>query len=252
MKTINAIIIDDEKHARESLQELLKLYCPSIHVLATSSNIQQGKLLIENQSPDLVFLDISIGEETGFDLLKTLNEINFQIIFITAFSNHALKAFRVNALDYLLKPIDPIELKSAVGKALQSFLSHQFQSQINYLTQSLKYQEVSQIAIAHSDGVTYLEISNIVHIEGNANYSTFFSQEGETLMASKSLKHFEAILPSRNFFRCHQSHLVNLDYVKKVNTKESNSIEFRNGVKVPFARSKKEELMDRLSVKVRN
>ncbi|MFK7771535.1 MAG: LytR/AlgR family response regulator transcription factor [Saprospiraceae bacterium] len=247
MKTIRTIIIDDEKHARESISKLLELYCPNIEVIGEAANIIEGKRIIEEMNPALVFLDISIGENTGFELLEELLPIKFHLIFTTAFSEYALKAFRVNALDYLLKPIEPSQLQVAVKKIKQDDNMDQLQQQLKFLTQNLTPKPNKQIAISNINSTTFLNIDNIVHIEGSANYSTFHIINEDSITASKGLKHFASMLPMDCFFRSHQSHVVNINHIKKISSSDGNLVEMKNGNKIPLALKRKEELLILLS-----
>lgn len=238
MNSLKAIIIDDERHARESLITLLELYCPQVQILIEAQNIQEGIHAIQRLNPTIVFLDISIGEDTGFDLLNKLQPIDFQLVFTTAHSDYALKAFRENAIDYLLKPINPQELIAAVNK-IQNIYSVK---QNNSFIQTSPALQTSKIAIHSTEGITFLKTNQIIHVNGNGNYSTFFSAEGEKVMASKNLKHFESLLPKNYFFRSHQSHLVNLHFIKKVLSHDS-VIQLTNGTFVPITRNRKEQLI---------
>jgi len=242
MKTINAIIVDDELHARESLSSLLKIYCPSINILTTSATLEEARSATEELKPDLLFLDIAIGEDNGFDLVEALSPIDFQIIFITAFSEYALKAFQVNAIDYLLKPIDPALLKSAVEKVKKQGNAHQIQEQLSNLVDSMHSQKPKKIAISSMEGVNFIEVETIVHIIGSGNYSKFLLLNGRKITSSKSLKHYEKLLPKSTFFRCHQSNLINLDYVQQVKSSDS-IIELIDGHQAPLAKSRKEKMM---------
>lgn len=246
--TIKAIIIDDEKHARESLQSLIELYCPSVKIIAEAADIHLGKKIIEHLQPDLVFLDISIGKETGFELLEKIQPINFYLIFTTAFSQYALNAFRVNALDYLLKPIVPSQLKSAIKKINQPNQSNQLELQLTQLAKLLHSPSLEQIAISTTDGITFLEVDKIIHIKGSANYSTFYTEDGESLVASKSLKKFESLLPDQYFYRSHQSHLVNIKFIKKISTIDGLMIKLKNGKNIPLVQKRKETLINKLMI----
>lgn len=238
MNQLEAIIIDDEKHARESLSTLLELYCPQVKVLAEAATIQEGIQTIQRLNPTIVFLDIAIGEDTGFDLLNKLQPIDFKLIFATAFNNYALKAFKENAIDYLLKPINPQELIRAIKKVQEAYPANQGPP----FLQTAATKPTSKIAIHSIEGITFLKTSQIIHVNGNGNYSTFFSIEGDKIIASKNLKHFELLLPKDDFFRSHQSHLVNLHFIKKVLSQDS-MIKLSNGTLVPITRNRKEQLI---------
>lgn len=244
MKAVNAIIIDDETHARQSLASLLEMYCPEdVQILGEADNVSDAKTIIETLKPGIVFLDINIGEESGFDLLKQLGDVDFQLIFTTAHSEFAIRAFRVNALDYLLKPIEPDLLQAAVKKAREAQGTNVIDGQLNHLVESLRTQSLRRLAIPSSDGITFLEIPKIIHIGGSGNYSTFHLDDGEKVVASKNLGHFESLLGDEQFFRCHQSHIVNLDYMKRIITRDGNSIELKNGLQAPISLKRKEALM---------
>ena len=205
MKTIKAVIIDDEKHALDSLKALIEIYCPTIDIIGTSFNIQDGKQIIEKLNPDLVFLDISIGEHTGFELLLELQTITFELIFTTAFSEFALKAFRFNALDYLLKPIDPNELKTAVKKVEASTNKDNLQQQLTQLVKTFQSNKPQQLTVRTKSEIHFLPFEEILHVEGSANYVTFYLEDGRKITASKGLKYFENQLPNNDLSLIHIS-----------------------------------------------
>lgn len=246
MKTIKAIIIDDEKNAQECLNSLVALYCPQVKIIGIASDIQQGKNLLKKNHPDLVFLDISIGSDTGFDLLECLDSFTFQIIFTTAHSEFAHHAFRVNAIDYLLKPIDPKHLITAVEKAQKITQTFLLEQQLQTLTRSLTPKHPKRITISTVEGFTFLETDHIIRLEGSGNYTTFYLTKNEKTISSKSLRYYENLLPVDCFFRCHQSHMIHLSYVKRVLTKEGHRVELKDGTIVPISRMRREELMEAL------
>lgn len=246
MRPLTAIIIDDEKHARQGLAALLDLYCPQVLVLGDADHVDQGISLIREHKPDVVFLDIQIGEENGFQLLDKLPIINFQLIFTTAYSEFAIKAFRYHAIDYLLKPIEPQQLMAAIDKSTQALDSRTLQDQITALQRYLQFGQQEKMIVPTMDGYHFIKIPSIVHIEGSGNYSTFYLDNGESLMASKHLKFYEEILPVDMFFRVHQSHLVNIRYIKKISTAEGLQVELEEGSLLPLARRRKDDLMNLL------
>ena len=216
MTPIKALIIDDEEHAQIALKALLDLYCPEVQVIACASTLSAGKNLIETLNSDLIFLDIMIGEEFGFDLFNHIDRLDLPIIFTTGHSEFAIQAFRVNALDYLLKPIEPNELKAAVGRVKIQLPRQTLQQQISSLAKSLYQQKIDQLAIHSSNGTTFIDFNDIMHINGEGSYSTFFLNDNKQVIASKNLGYYYNILPKDIFYRCHQSHLVNLQYVSKI------------------------------------
>ena len=241
-----AIIIDDEQHARQALATLLEIYCPQVQIAGEANTIDKGIALILQWAPDVVFLDIQIGEENGFQLLDQLKQTDFQLIFTTAHSAFAVRAFRYHAVDYLLKPIQPSQLIAAVGKAGQSNRTEKLEQQLGELLHTLQSGRQEKIVVPTLEGLHYISIGNIVRVAGSANYSTFHLDNGEKIMASKNLKNYEEILPEDTFFRAHQSHLVNIRFIKKIRTLEGNAIEMEDNSSVPLAKARKGELMERL------
>lgn len=242
MEQFSAIIIDDEKDAREALSGLVELYCPELEILGEASSIPMAKSLILAKRPTLIFLDISIGETLGFDLLKQLENIHFQIIFTTAHSEYALRAFRVNALDYLLKPIEPVQLVAAVEKAKNNQLSSTLSQQLDKINQSLYKQGSRQLTINSAEGIYIIDSDEICYVRGEGNYSTFYLKDKNTVIASKNLGYFEKELGPPAFFRCHQSFIVNVSQIKKINSKEG-ILELKDGARISFSAKKKEDLL---------
>ena len=240
-----AIIIDDEKHARESLSTLLQMYCPKVEILADISNVAEAKTAIETLQPDIVFLDIAIGQDNGFDLIEALNPIAFYIIFTTAYSEFALKAFQANAIDYLLKPIEPELLISALDKVNNQ--NTRAQLKLQQLFQSLNTQKINKIAITTLEGVQFLQLDKISHINGSGNYSTFYLTDGSKLMASKSLKHFEGNLPRNTFYRSHQSYLVNLNHIKSIQASKG-TVTLHDETEISVSKSKKDTLIQAMKI----
>lgn len=242
MEKYSAIIIDDEKDAREALSSLIELYCPEVEIVGEANSIPTAKSLILTRRPALIFLDISIGETLGFDLLQQLESIHFQIIFTTAHSEYALRAFRVNAVDYLLKPIEPAQLVAAVEKVKNNQLSTTLNQQLAQIHQSLPKQDSKQLTINSADGIFIVDPDEIVYVRGEGNYSTFYLKDESTVIASKNLGFFEKDLEPPVFFRCHQSFMVNTSQIKKIDSKEG-ILELRGGARVSFSAKKKEDLL---------
>ena len=240
---LRAIIIDDEQHAIQSLAGLLALYCPSVKVVGFSDNVEEGMALIHQQKPGLVFLDVHIGEKTGFELLEQLKEAHFQLIFTTGHSEYAIKAFRYNAIDYLLKPVDPFQLQEAVEKAGQQGAPHIDSNQLENLIQSLSTKKLEKITISSAEGLHFVEVPSIVRIEGDGNYATFHLRGGEQVLASKNMKAYEELLPAGQFIKVHQSHIVNLHCVKKLLQQDGGLLQMADGSEVPLARRRKEAVV---------
>lgn len=240
---MTAIIIDDERHAREGLAALLRMYCPHLVILGEAGDMDTGIHLIRKHPPDMVFLDIAIGEHSGFQLLDQLPEVSFQLVFTTAYSEFAIKAFRYHAIDYLLKPIQPQLLMAAVEKARDSLQTRDLQLQLDALRQFFGSGRQEKIVISTMEGLSFIRIHTIVHVVGSGNYSTFHLENGEKILASKNLKHYEDLLPSDRFFRSHQSHLVNIRYITKIRSQEGHLIELEGGFSAPLVQKRKEALL---------
>ncbi|MCB0586420.1 MAG: response regulator transcription factor [Phaeodactylibacter sp.] len=243
---LRAIIIDDEQHAIESLAGLLALYCPSVRVVGFADNVEDGMALIHREKPGLVFLDVHIGEETGFELLEQLKEAHFQLIFTTGHSEYAIKAFRYNAIDYLLKPVDPFQLQEGVEKAIDNSAPHLDSRQVENLIQSLTTKKLEKITIASAEGLYFVEVPSIIRIEGEGNYATFYLQGGERVVSSRNLKAYEELLPEDQFIKAHQSHIVNLRCVKKLLLQDGSSLQMADGSEVPLARRRKDAVVNAL------
>ncbi|HRG00093.1 MAG TPA: response regulator [Bacteroidia bacterium] len=241
MSQINAILIDDEERARNTLSSLLLNYCPEISILATCSNVPDGVLAINKHKPDVIFLDIEMPDYNGFEMLGFFREIDFDIIFVTAYSEYAVKAFEISAVDYILKPIDIDQLKNSVEKLKQKKLHSQMQEQIELLKDSYRGDDIRKIALSMSNGLTFVEVSDIVLLEADGAYTTFYLKDGQKFLVSKKLKFYEDILSNRSyFFRTHRSYFINVNFIKTYSRSE-NAILMENDFSVTISRDRKQE-----------
>lgn len=242
---IRSIIIDDEDRSRETVFEMLKLYCSNVEVIAQAEDVASGIDAIKNNKPDLVFLDIRMPDGTGFDLVRQIKPVDFKIIFITAYEEYAIKAFKFSAIDYLLKPIDPEELIQAVEKMSNAVTAENMNSKINdfftYLDHVGKNTNDKKIILKTFENIYVVDINNIVSIESDMNYSRFYLIDGEKIIVSRSIKEYEEMLQGYNFYRIHQSYIVNLNYIKVYNREENHCI-MSDGSKIPVSYRKKDEL----------
>ncbi len=233
---MNAIIIDDEEDCREVLDLLLKKHCPEVTVLKKAASALSGMNAIIQYRPQLVFLDIEMHKGSGFELLDNLPEVKFEVVFTTAYDQYALKAIKFNALDYLLKPIDYTELKVAVKKAKSKLLGRKAEAP----------PPMNKVAIPTSSGLKLIEVKDILRCESSNSYTYVFTENGESTLISKSLKGFEEILVGFNFFRLHQSHLVNLQHVCEYSTNDGGTVVLTDKSVVPIAKRKKEAFLAEL------
>ena len=243
-QTMKVLIIDDEAQQRSLTREFLETYCPTVTVVAEAGSLKAGIEAVRKYSPDLLLLDIDLGDGTGFDLLQKIKHIDFQVIFITAYNDFALKAFKFSALDYLLKPLDPEELISAVQKAQQQHTTNQQQAQLAVLFSQIQQGDtLKKIVLKDSENVYVVEIANIIRLEAEKNYTIFFLADRQQLVISKTMKEYEQLLENKGFFRCHQSHLVNLSYLARLDKRDGGMLVMKDQSTVPLATRRKDELM---------
>ncbi|MES2777837.1 MAG: LytTR family DNA-binding domain-containing protein [Bacteroidota bacterium] len=239
-----AIIIDDEAKGRTALREKLKTYCPNINLVAEAADGYEGIAIIEKYHPQIIFLDIEMPGMNGFEMLNSLPDKNFNIIFTTAYDQYAIKAIKYAAFDYLLKPVDIEELKQTIAKIdLQP--KNQTKKQADLLQQNISHPKklLNKIAIPTLEGLLFYDINDIIYLEANSNYTSIHFTNKTKLLASKTLKDFEELLPDDMFFRPHHSNIINLNYIKRYIKGDGGQIELQNGVYVDVSRRKKEEFL---------
>jgi two-component system LytT family response regulator len=239
MNKINAIIIDDEKRAQSVLTLLLNKNCPNIDVIGCYGDVISGVEAIKELKPQLVFLDVQMPNYNGYELIKFISKITFEIIFVTAFDQYAIKAFELNAADYLLKPVNREQLKLSVNKAIANIEKKNKIEQYETLIKSFKEKKNTKIVISESQGKRVVEIAKIMAIEGQGAYSTIHLKNAKNILVSKNLKHFEELLSDEKLLiRCQKSWIVNLDDI--VNVDNSNlTLTLSEGLKVKFSSNKK-------------
>lgn len=237
---IKAIIIDDEERARSVMKTLLKEYCPEVEIVALCSNVPDAVIAINKYNPDVVFCDIEMPDYSGFELLSFFKEVNFEIIFATGYSQYAIQAFEVSAVDYLLKPIQIDKLENAVQK-LKSNRVHSMQSRVNTLQDNLKENSIRKIALPNLDGLQFVDIDDIALLEADGSYTHVFMANSERIVVSKKIKDFEDILlKKKHFFRVHRSAIVNINFIKHY-SKADSYIHLTNDKSVPVSRNKKSD-----------
>ena len=242
---LKAIIIDDEPDCVRLLALQLKMYCKEVDVVASCTESVEGIEKIRTYQPDIVFLDIEMPVMNGFQLLEKLSNIDFSLVFVTAYDEFAVKAFRFNAMDYLLKPIDGKELKRVVEKASQSRPRVQQIQSVKQQLQNSDKQWPEKIALPYQNGVVFTEISKVLYCMAESNYTRFFISDGQQYLVSKTLGDIQEILEERNFLRVHRQYLVNLDQIRKYVRGDGNYIEMTNDVMIPVARNRKEKLIEK-------
>ena len=244
---IKAVLIEDDEILRNGLKQLLALYAPTIQVVAEADMVATAIKVLEATQPDVVFLDIMLIGGNGFEVLERYQELHgkpiFQTVFITAFEEYAIKAFRFSALDYLLKPIDPDELKQVIEKINQK--NNIDTKKIEVLLEHIykKDEPNKRLALSTNEGIHWVEVSKVVYCESQNNYVTFYLQDKQKIIVSKSLKEYEDLLASSGFERIHQTYLINLNFLKTFNRNES-MVELQNNIHLPVASRRKERLIE--------
>lgn len=244
MQKLRALIIDDEEASRSNTRSMLQNYCPEIEIIGEAENGANGKIKIQELKPQVVFLDINMPGMTGFELLDGIYERDFCVIFLTAYSEHGINAVKAGAIDYLLKPLMLRELQNAIKKVISFFNSKS----------NLKSDDRNKVMIYHSKGFSLVDFKDIVWLEANDNYTMFYLTDHKKLMASKTLKDFEAILPQHDFFRIHRSALINMNYVKEYSNHEGGEVVLGDGSHVQVSKGKMQafaELVKSRSVSIK-
>jgi len=250
---LKSIVVDDELKSRESLKKMLTTFCEGVDVLATCQNVKEAVETIRNVKPDVIFLDIQMQGETGFDLLSQLSPINFEVIFTTAYSEFALQAFKVSATDYLLKPIDVAELQHAVEKVKQDKdrLGENIMERMKQLLQNMATPEPEnyKLALPTAEGLTFIKVKDIMYLKASGNYTEIFMADGSKQLVSKNLKEYDDLLSPQHFFRTHHSFLVNINCIKSYVKGEGGYVIMNDGASLDVSRRKKEAFLEKIGYK---
>jgi two-component system LytT family response regulator len=235
-----ALIIDDENRTRDLIAKMINSFGLNIEAFPIGENVQSGIKAIEEMNPDIVFLDIQMPDGTGFDVLKAVKNKNFEVVFITAHEEFAIKAIKFSALDYLLKPIDPIELKLAVEKAIKAVDEKHEDIQFDALQHNMQPNQKRRLVLKTQESVHVVELHEIIRCEADRNYTSFFLVGGKKILVSKTLKEYETLLTQHNFLRIQQSHLINLDYVDRYDKGNGGSVVMKDKSEVPLSPAKRD------------
>ena len=235
-----ALVIDDENRTKELIVKMINSFGLEIEAIPGGNNVSSGIESIKAYDPDIVFLDIQMPDGTGFDLLKGLKEKNFELIFITAHEEFAIKAIKFSALDYILKPIDQTELKAAVENAIRAVDDKKEEIQFEALQNNINPIMKRRLVLKTQESVHVVELDNIIRCEADRNYTSFFLIGGKKILVSKTLKEYETLLSGHNFLRVQQSHLINLDYVDRYDKGNGGSVVMRDGSEVPLSPAKRD------------
>ena len=245
---IKSIIVDDESKSRNNLKQLLLEYCPAVEVIAEADSAANALILIAEHQPDLLFLDIEMGELSGFDLLKLLNgKQTFELIFVTAYDNYGIQAVKACAIDYLLKPINILELSNAVDQAIKQIGPKRKNERLKELVANIDRKDDEQkIAVPLADKIEFIAVSKIVRLEAEGNYTHFYLDGQKHYLVCKTLKEYQELLESHQFIRSHQSHLINYRKIAAYIKTDGGYIAMEDGSRVPISRQKREEVLAKI------
>ncbi len=248
MNKISTILVDDEQDSRETLRNYLGKYCPQVNLLAECANIVEARAAILKHQPQLVFLDIEMPHGNAFDLLEQWGRIDFEIIFITAFSQYAVQAFNLSAAHYLLKPVDIEELENAVTTVEQLLSQKEKLSRANILLENMGaiHSQKRKLVLPLMEGFDVVKMSEIVYCEAEDNFTRFHFNDGRKTLICRNLKFYETALDPFGFFRVHRSHMINLEYVRRYIKGKGGSVILENGKEIMVSNNKKGELLRRI------
>lgn len=236
------VIVDDMRNAREVIASIIEKRCKNVNIVATAESVKSGIQAIKEHKPDIVLLDIQMHDGSGFELLNKLKPFNFKVIFITAYEEYALKAFKFSAVDYVLKPIDSVELVSAIEKAQQVLPQADTSQSLNALENNYTNhnKEQKKIVLKTQESIYVLNVKDIIRCEADENYTRFFLNDGRRILISKPLKEYDEMLTEYGFFRVHQSHLINLDYFKQFKKIDGGFAVMSDKSEIPVSSRKKD------------
>lgn len=239
---LSALIIDDEDRVRETLIHMLSAYCPNINVIGQADSVASGYEKIVAIKPDVVFLDVKMPDGSCFELLKKFDKVDFRFIIITAYEEYAIQSFKVSALDYLLKPLDSTDLINAVAKLTKVISNEETNLKLNTLLSNSDggKNDSKKIVLKTLEGIFVVDSDDIIRCESHNNYTTFHLKDKSTILVSKTLKEYEELLVPLSFFRCHQTHLVNIKHINKYTKYPNTILEMADGSNIPISARKKE------------
>jgi two-component system LytT family response regulator len=246
---IKTIIIEDEQKSRDVLASIIQKNCPDLNIVGLANSVREGVEMIRSLNPELVFLDISMPDGSGFDLLEQVHGHKFELIFATASDQHAIRAIKYSACDYLLKPIDAEELKAAVARVVNKKKAVPNMENLQFLIQQLKRadENFQKITLPTGNAYEIVNVKDIVRCEADGSYTNFYLSDKRKLMISAGLKHYEELLPESDFIRVHHHHLINMNHVVRFLKEDGGYAVMSDGSKIEISRRKKESFMEKLN-----
>lgn len=245
---IRTVLVDDEIDSILILKNLLEIHCPSVKIVGEANSVNTALQAIETCSPDLLLLDIAMNNENAFDLLNRLPAINFQIIFVTAWDNHAIKAFKYSAIDYLLKPVDGEDLRDAVERVIQKRHEKEVMEHLEVLRNNIEALQLSQqkMAVPTMTGLSFILLKDVLRFEAKASCTVIYLSNGERIVTTRAIKEYENLLPDTVFYRVHNSHIINLNKVQKYQKGRGGYLFMEDGSEVEVAFRRRDDFLKRL------
>ena len=245
---IRTVLVDDEIASISVLKTLLMAHCPEVAIIGEADTVSTAIKIIPASAPDLVLLDIAINNETAFDLLNGLNSIKFQIIFVTAWDNHAVQAFKYSAVDYLLKPVDAVDLQNAIKKVTRRTYEKELIENLQVLQENIQALQLSQqkMAVPTMQGLSFVQLKDIMRLEANGSCTILYLNNGTRLQTTRIIKDYEELLPANIFYRVHNSHIINLNNVQNYHKGRGGTIFMEDGTSIEVAFRRKEDFLRRL------
>lgn len=245
---MHVLVVDDEKNARETIVQMLKLYCPEIQTIKEATSVKTARDTIKRTKLDLLLLDIQLEDGNGFDILKNIDLENLSIIFITAYDQYAIKAFKVSAIDYILKPVDPDELAAAIELAHKKIAKDLLANRIDFFLEQIETRSstIKKIILKTVERTHFVLISDIIYCEADRNYTTFLLENGQKIIMSKNLREYEELLPNTIFLRPHQSYLINTNYITEYIKGDKNAFILTNGHEIPISMRRRDIVLNYL------
>ncbi len=240
------LIVDDEARTRELIAKMIDSFGYDLETIPEGSNVQTAIDAIHRHDPDIVFLDIQMPDGTGFDVIRSIEDKHFEVIFITAHEEFAIKAIKFSALDYLLKPVDTLELKGALDRALESIHQKKEDAQFEALQKNINPSEKRRLVLKTQESVHVVELDDIIRCEADRNYTSFYLKDNRKILVSKTLKEYETLLSAHNFLRVQQSHLININYVDRYDKKNGGAVVMKDRSEVPLSPAKRDIFFNRL------
>ena len=245
---IRTVLVDDETASIRVLQKLLETYCPRVAVVGTAEGVESALAVIQSTRPDLLFLDIEMTQGNAFDLLNQLRPLSFQVIFVTAFDNYAIRAFKYSAVDYLLKPVDIDELMAAVDRVTERSKHTNVIDQMKEFLDNMGSYTIAQqkMAVPTVEGLIFINLKEVVRLEAKSSYTQIVMESGEVITATRTIKDYEDILPEGMFCRIHNSHIINLSKIEKYNKGRGGYVTLDDGSTIEVATRRRQEFLRRL------